>query len=643
MALIPQTTEQFVAERVLADDAKFWRHYLYFFELEFPAVNEGNVNLLGSIPTGKSSQIIFPLILAPQAMSMSEPFTTALSPVLGGNLYVEENGIIARTLRLQGTTGFMPRSFRQTAKLQLAEKISDTLTYDLRGKVPTAFTELSGQRHFHMLQDRVFRLYADLKRNPETSAGTRLYWHNIRDDEHWQVIPQNFSLIRSLPRRLTYNYDIQMIAVAPATARYVFFPPEDKNWFQKALDSINNLRNGVDQILGTLRNVAGLVKGIGDALQATANFISSSVEQLFNDIANVANACRSFLNGVTSLINLPATLLDNIINGVDTVANAIDELWTTATGLPDDVVKAYCDTGENFRKTMLGLFGVKVGGAENFRSNATIPTRRLNRPTTEREAAQQTSAQNLPAMGKRGTAPNPGDALIDNSRRGLAGIERAPAGARQQTVAANQSIEDVAQAALGDHTRWHEIAALNNLKAPYIHPAGLPGTVRPGDTILVPVSALPPSAPALPVILGVLPDAPNTERLFGVDWALAPSGSSGVYDLAISPQGSTDVDLVRGVDNLKQAIGTRVRTTRGDSGLFSQLGTDIVIGTGAAGVDREMAKIRIKRGVQADPRITNITGVVINETVTPDIVDVELVAGVYGLAEKITISTARDN
>jgi hypothetical protein len=73
--------------------------------------------------------------------------------------------------------------------------------------------------------------------------------------------------------------------------------------------------------------------------------------------------------------------------------------------------------------------------------------------------------------------------------------------------------------------------------------------------------------------------------------------------------------------------------------LFQTLGTQVILGTGVGGIDRQMAKLRLAQSVEADPRITGISGLTLNESVSADIVDVEFNATVYGLTEKITIAT----
>jgi hypothetical protein len=72
---------------------------------------------------------------------------------------------------------------------------------------------MSGQRQFQFLQDRIFRLYSDLKQNPDASAGTKLYFHNPKDQENWRVIPMSFTMSRAAPRSTMYFYDIQLLVV----------------------------------------------------------------------------------------------------------------------------------------------------------------------------------------------------------------------------------------------------------------------------------------------------------------------------------------------------------------------------------------------------------------------------------------------
>ena len=69
--------------------------FLYAFELLVPGA--ANIN-------NKTIRAIVPLTLNPQSITLTEPFALTQTPTVGGGLYIEEEGIIARRLSITGTT-----------------------------------------------------------------------------------------------------------------------------------------------------------------------------------------------------------------------------------------------------------------------------------------------------------------------------------------------------------------------------------------------------------------------------------------------------------------------------------------------------------------------------------------------------------
>jgi len=194
--------EQF--RRELTGDDKFWKQFTYFFELAVPA----EVWPLGSL--------LFPLVLPPESISFEEPFAVEQTQTQDGGLIVEENGIIQRRMTIRGHTGWKPRKLPHTAITALMGIPSEKRSFD-RTLKPLVLDAISGQRHFQYLQDAVFRTYADLKRDPDMAKDTRLFWHNPKDDEHWEVVPLSFTLERSASRRMYYQYNINLLVVGKAS------------------------------------------------------------------------------------------------------------------------------------------------------------------------------------------------------------------------------------------------------------------------------------------------------------------------------------------------------------------------------------------------------------------------------------------
>ncbi len=623
--LIPTTAADVTEQARQAADDKYWKKFLYFFELRIPKVAF----------EGRRGAAMMPLVLAPQRMTMGEPFAVRTTPTLGGGLYVEESGIIARTLQIAGTTGFAPRVLD---RIPLGSK---RVRNELRSYVDRTtdrndtITRLSGQKQLQMLQDRIFRLYADLKRNPETSAGTELIWHNVKDDEHWRVIPQSFELRRASPRSTMYFYAIQMLAVEPDAHRQVF-TSEDRDLFDEIGDAARSIREGIDLVSGTLDNVGGLARDTDDSIR---NYVGAvrSVTEIGASAANIAAASSDFVNGRTDEIRgVTSEGLLGLLADTENILDAMDSSLVAVGTLPASVRADWADLERGLHR--IAAWPDRLQTALQARVEALD----VVASTSAAESAAVTAQVTFRSVRAAGTRPRVGDARkqqasrLQTRRRALA-----VAGLTERTVGQGQTIHDIASEYLDDASRFREIAAINDLRSPYIHPAGLPGTLRPGDQILIPSRASRQAARTLPVVRGTDLLAPEEHRLFGVDWRLEPSSDgSGLYDMVLDEANNAgkDVKRVAGIPNLVQAVGTRLRTNKGDSAMYRELGTNVVVGMGNKVVDTETARLHVTSAVQDDPRIVAVSGIQLAPQ-SPDIVDVEFNASVYGLSDRVNITS----
>ena len=151
------------ARQEATQDENFYKKIIYYFELQVPEE---------ASQFDAAEVFLFPLALNPENYSMNEPFALEKTCTQGGGLYVEEDGIAGRTIQLRGSTGFKPRPLKGFGTQALKLKIENRSHG--RRLLADVFSNLSGQRHFHYLQDVVFRTYSDLKRDPATSEGTNL-------------------------------------------------------------------------------------------------------------------------------------------------------------------------------------------------------------------------------------------------------------------------------------------------------------------------------------------------------------------------------------------------------------------------------------------------------------------------------------
>ena len=167
------------------------------------------------------------------------------------------------------------------------------------------------------------------------------------------------------------------------------------------------------------------------------------------------------------------------------------------------------------------------------------------------------------------------------------------------TVVAGDTILGIAQREMGDGNLWPDIAALNNLVAPYITPLGLPGTVRPGASILVPTNGAQPGAPPKPA---KLTDAELAAQVLGIDLKIDEAGT-----WLVDPASGADYLTIAGVPNYIQALGLiRFRTEVGSNLVFPWLGIFAPIGSPNGPQMPEAIALSIRRAALSDSRTADV-------------------------------------
>lgn len=630
-----------ISRQILTDDTHFWRSMTYFFELWVPPAS----NNFGT------REFFFPLVLNPQSISLEEPFAIEESMGQGGGLIVEENGIVYRVLRIRGNTGFKPKKLAAQPGSLLAvpaEKRSHT-----RNLSPFVFSTLSGQRHFQYLQDAVFRVYADLKRDPESAEKTRMFFHNPKDEEHWEVKPRKFGLERTAEKSTIYSYDIELLVVGPASNADAEMTEQ-----QPLLNWMKNIQNIANTGFQMMRG------GFNDLINLSAEIRSyaSNFETIMSSAIGIVDAASDFISGTTAIIEQPFQSIDNLLGEIDDAFGEIERkseqlaaagllLVDTDTDvvenvLCDSVTKALQDIATG--AAILGLQPSSFQQSLSSRLNDLKAQQSINRTATSEEieaAGNENAPSRLQDVENRGTELMPGDA--DRARGEIDIDETAPSytGIQEVIVQRGDTLMSLAARYLGDARKWTDIAVLNDLKPPYVSgqaaadlligddPA-LPSSIGVGKKIMVPNYKRPPeSRPKLPVV-GASPDATAEERILGKDIKLA-MGANGRFDFEANEAGN-DFKTVSGVDNLKQALGQRLSIQRGHDVLFKQLGIERTVGMKFTAVGQEETRFRIARAVSADPRIVSVRQANV-ETGSADAVTVDLFAMILGFTEPATL------
>jgi len=643
------------ARQRITDDTDFLQRYLYFFEMRVPMEVATVGGFLG---------FLFPLILPPKSYTMTEPFTVEATPTQGGGLYVEENGIVQRTIRIQGNTGFKPRPL----KLRLGDAfpaILDSSQKSYSRELPELIMDkISGQRHFQYLQDAVFRTYADLKRDPATAAETSLIFHNPKDRESWLVVPKEFTLSRDSGNPLIYNYSIDLLVVDKADRVNADFS-EDKSIFDSIKDTLRSLKKGIDLISGAVNDLTALVADIKSVVNIIDNILDAAT--------GIIDAVTNFVEGVTELIETPYQFVESLIamsESARAMVNSFNELADRARNIPDTIdqkLAAIQDGAEiigsyprSFERSVDTLIREKREQQESRRSLSN---------ERKQDALGFGSPSTFDEVRSLGTQLTAGDVQSAEGEITTGSLVRNYRSAREVEIEDGDTMAGLAARYMGDARLWQYIAILNGLKPPYIDSqasaplvggAGVGSTAsgsatgsdeRPfsktlgvGSKVLIPTNQM--SSLDLPVlpVAGVRTSEPAENQFLGTDLLLVAVGryygsSREQYDIPIdSEMGSVDVQMVAGVNNLSQAIIIRMLTDRGSDALYRDLGVHRIVSLGFTAMDMSIARFRVVDALSHDPRISSVrlnrfSQGDADSPLTADQLKIDLSVGIRGFAK----------
>jgi nucleoid-associated protein YgaU len=583
---------------IAAHDTQFIQTPTYLFELILP-------DSLSAIP---GTSYLFPLQIPPQGISMSEPFSVESTQTQNGGLFVEENGIVQRRIRIRGNTGFWPVSLPINPPVGAIPPQGSSF-----GRVlpPVNGNDLSGQRHFQWLQDSVFRTYADLKRDPSTAAQTQLIFHDPQGSEHWLVAPMSFSCDRSSQMPFMYPYEIELLVLDKAEANP----------------------------LSAISPDTSLLAAIKNAYAATQGFLSRASAAV-NDLTAVQSDLSRTVHGVGATLGEVSTLIgavaDFVAGTVEFVRSPYQAIFSIA-----QAAENACRIAENARVLGATLYAWPRPIVERFRAIETaceqmgLVSSTFVRPASSLQRQKNVVAQPLSgtsgpgfgsfaALNAMGSAALPSDAALQSAQTQLgSGVPDYP-GTISYQVQQGDSLSSLAVKFLGSAQRWDVIAAANNLVPPIIPTQAASSVVlsqqpygsvlRVGATINIPTAtALSQLTVDVPVV-GAPPTATAEEQLLGTDLQLSLQ-ASGQYDLTVGAKdGMADLASTSGLSNMAQAANTRITVERGTALLYPNLGLQSIIGTNQASVDLEQTKLRVTQALQDDPRVQSIPSLNVTNT-----------------------------
>ncbi len=515
------------------------------------------------------------LVLNPRRYTLTEPFASTLTPTEDNTVVAEENGIIIREIVIEGTTG-------------LEKRAEEAL-----GRGGSIGTTASGVDHFYQLRD-MFREYGLLKQDPERGPFIQMLFHNVKADDHFVVVPRAFETPRdAASNRFHLNYRITLAAIQslpPPTP-----PPE-----------------------GLLGEALGVLADINEAI----NFARATMVEVIDLIEIYRGRIKDpdlFLEQTALAINSGHDLLDNITL---TIAVGIEFYAATCDLLED--IQEQMENDIDASPTEDELREARRLKALRAQMERVLAHPEKFAPPLAADAAKPFARdRNLTAADLRdGTA---GASKGTRTKLALGGGRRAGlnlglfGGSRRTEIDGAATIDSLA--AKEDVPR-DAIIALNNLRFPYITRGGGPGTLKPGDDILIPVRASGGQVGATPSNLYLTTD----DILYGIDLALDPElAQLGVFDILVDEaHGSLDAQLVRGKNNVSQGMQILIGTERGATDFIPDLGIKRTPGIKGTVSNMLLASLYLREAILSDARITGIDssrivleGDVLSQEITP--------------------------
>lgn len=603
------TPPVFVAAKPVAvrSQPSRWR-LTYGFELQLYS-NDG---------TQRTASTYVNLPVNPRRYSPPMRFATEIKPTMGG-VSVEEGGIVNFDFSVAGTCGLAPKQGWSPGNLK-ANALSGGGIFFADGN--TIFRELK----------RLFEIY-DAAVKSDGSIRPRMVWHDWTEDTHWIVVPTSFNFERDAAgsTRMSFDYEIELTYVGTDANPSI---PGEAQIVRTVEGIVGNAVGALNFITSFAADAAALITEANGLVTTTTNSVLGAVNAL-------AEAARGIRQGIADTIALPQAVADAFARtvqgwkgalGVDLETVGWDPLspagsvaaarYALAASMEDqfDVLLAqpevFGDTLGDATGRNAGLFrgDLLLSDTEIAQADAALATNR-------------TPQQSFTARATPGSAQRRG-ALATQVAGRAGATPRGYTGARVYTVIAGDTILGIAQREMGSGDLWPDIAALNNLVAPYISPLGLVGTVRPGASILIPTNGQQPGAPPKPALLT---EAEIAAQVLGTDLKINEFGT-----WLVDGATGTDYLTVAGVPNFIQALGLiRFRTEVGSNLVFPWLGIFAPIGSPNGPQMPEAIALAIRRAALSDSRTAQVGGFQVDDA--GDTVRIDLDVYPRGISQAVAV------
>jgi len=494
----------------------------------------------------------FRLQINPQELTQDEIFAIEVTPTFRG-VVVEHHGTILKDIVISGTTGISPNRGEGGAIKKTGR--------------PVMRSGHSGFQEFHELRSYI-RAYVEYKRvDPLTEdlGELRLVFKNLKDSEFLFVEPQKFTMKRSSAKRMLYDYTLTLKGIGVVSG---FKEGKDNSTLLGLIGDVLDTASELIEYAAQITNASvGLIRRVESDLTNT----------LLGPMASVGNALSAIKNGRGQLFGdfgITRRLVESYKSEKRRIESNFNEAigrdisqWNTATGRTPTVIGASRNSTHD-ELLILNAFNAWERGLNLI----------LGEKTLFEPSAAITTAQ---VKGFYTTWRPP-----------------TPNSVREETIDGNDTIQSLAAREFGDPDRFKDIVVLNNLKAPYIDPAGGDGVLKPGQKILLPQRI---NVESTGVKKGkefnISRQLRESEKNLGIDIRLTKDN-----DLAIS--NIKDLDLIGGVTNMAQAILVRLFLEKQSLKRHPTIGTNLIIGEKS--VNLEELKSNITESFSSDMRVETI-------------------------------------
>ncbi len=566
---------------------------------------------------GRSAEFFFRV--APRVHEMTEPFSTTIVPTQNSGKFIESHGSIIKQIRVSGTTGLRPNKSLPPA-IDLLREFGVDLTgfTDLslgfsRKRLPD--DEATGWDDIIFLRN-IFRLYSDIKEGRRDVIAPRnvvMIWRNAKDLDFWVVEPQDFKLSQNSQSPMTYEYSIGFRTLS----KY-------DHLFREPIDPLQS-------ILARRRFFARLQQ-YGQSLGRAFSFLATQISRLDSIgafaattlLAPLVSLTRGILAVKTSITtfgsrtrNRARELRSRIDDALRQIAGQTQEFALTPSVSPSFETAFTLVAGE--RPDFSQRFPLQDPVVRTLRRIQIIASRILTEKSLQDTVTNRTSARRSEIVSRYARSSGPRGAVRPPATGGSStflGNEPITSAVTETTIRVGETIQDIALRCLGHRGRWHVIAVLNGLSAPYISATGGVGVLMPGDTILCPADGIRGSNAAE---IGVDDNATDrdtsnqddnlfgeVQQAYGRDVRLRSvrGGSVDLTDLVVGQNG--DISTIIGIPNVDQAMKIKFATERGELAVHPDFGSAFPLGSKATTTAFTTFQIDVRNTLLSDPRVIGI-------------------------------------